>query len=314
MKTESITFLSNDGKTNVNGVLWTPEGMEESARPRGIFQIVHGMAEYIDRYQHFAQFLTDNGFVVCGADHIGHGKSISSKDDLGHFPIGNGADVLIEDVHALRQKVASVFGPEIPYVLFGHSMGSFVVRAYITRHHDVSACVICGTGQQPQMVSKAGNALCRVLAKVKGDHHQSALVDGMAAGGYWKRLDNPRTHLDWLSIDEDNVNRYIDDPQCGFMFTVGGYAGVTKLTDLAADPKLALRVPDELPLYFIAGGLDPVGDNGKGVLAAAKQYRAAGVKTVDVNLYDGYRHEILNEEISSQVMNDIDSWLTKQGI
>ena len=304
MQTESIKFKSHDGVSTINALLWLPQN------PKGIVQLVHGMAEHIERYDEFACYLAEQGFAVCGHDHIGHGGSVSSKDDWGHMPMATGAEILIEDVHTLRALMTERLGTELPYVIFGHSMGSFVTRCYLAEHGEgLSGAVLCGTGNLPIALSKAGNTLCHVIGKLRGERYRSKLVDGMAAGGYNKSIKNPRTPVDWLSFETGNVDAYIADERCGFMFTVGGYAAVTEMSAISATAECVAHYPKELPVLLIAGESDPVGDCGKGVLEAAVLIKQAGLEDVSATIYKDMRHEILNEANRQQVMEDVAAWL-----
>lgn len=294
-------------------MLWQLQGAGASS-VRGIVQIVHGMAEYVGRYDEFARYLAAQGFVVCGHDHIGHGKSAPRPEDRGHMPADGGADVLVEDVHQLRSIVAARYARNVPYYLFGHSMGSFVARVYLTRHAaGLSGAVICGTGNRARVVSKAGNLLARATARRKGERTRSELLHSLADGSYSKAVKDARTPFDWLSADEANVDAFIADEDCGFTFTAGGYATLTSLVADAARGDLAARIPHDLPLLYIAGEGDPVGDNGKGVWSAATLARAAGVADVQVIVYPGMRHEILNEAGRDRVFSDVLSWLDSHG-
>ena len=300
MKTVKLGYMSNDGSTQIRALMWQPDNVK--VVPRGIVQIVHGMAEHIERYAEFAAYLVDLGYVVCAEDHVGHGKSVSSPDQLGHIPLDGGADILIEDVHSLRQLVASRFSSVTPYIMFGHSMGSFITRVYISRYGSgLAAAVICGTGQQASALSWLGNRVSRIIASLKGETYRSAFVDGLGAGGFGKKIADARTPLDWLSTDPAVVDAYIADPECGQMFTVGAYAALTSLTAAAA--------PHDLTLLFIAGSDDPVGECGKAVMAAAEQYRKAGMDSVDCVLYEGMRHEILNEPGRARVFEETARWM-----
>ncbi len=321
MQTTALAYPSRDGATTIHALLWEPDEASTSGKsPRGIVQIVHGMSEHIERYEPFAEFLCGQGFVVCANDHIGHGQSVEREEDLGHMPRRGGEDILVEDVHELRCRVTKMLeertgGAAVPYVLFGHSMGSFVARVYLTRHaFGVSAAVICGTGQQPVAMALGGLAATGLIAAARGERYRSKFADSMGAGGYAKAVANARTPLDWLCTDERVVDEYIADPRCGQMFTVGAYATLANLVKDAISPKLAQRIPHGLPMYFIAGAEDPVGDCGRGPQAAAQEYRAAGVEQVDVKIYDGARHEILNEPIAGTVQDDIEHWLSEHGI
>lgn len=318
MNTETITYASKDGTSTIRALLWTPE-VSESA-PRGIVQLVHGMSEHVERYAGFAEVLCNAGFVVCANDHVGHGKSVSSAEELGHMPLEGGEDVLVEDVFALRQAVqarAAEKYPEasIPYVIFGHSMGSFVTRVYLTRHAEgVAAAIICGTGQQPKVMAKGGGLVTRLIAKFKGETYRSAFADSLGAGGYGKQIKDARTDLDWLATDPEVVDEYIADPLCGQVFSVGAYSTLADLVSDAIDPTLAKKIPANLPMFFIAGEGDPVGEFGEGVKRAVQEYKDAGIKDVELKLYAGARHEILNEPIKGDVHQDILTFLNTHGI
>ena len=309
-----LDFASHDGKTRINAKLWTSSAFGKgeapgSEKPKAVVQIVHGMAEYIDRYAELANFLVSKGFVVCGDDHIGHGGSAAGPHEYGHMPAHGGKDILIRDEHTLYRMVSELF-PGVPYVLYGHSMGSFIARAYIARYgSELAACALSGTGNVAAALSKGGRTLARILAAVRGETHRSSLIDNMGAGAYGKQIPNARTNLDWLSTDDAVVDAYIGDELCGFMFTVGGYATLLDLTAEVVTPECAARVPKDLPVMLIAGDGDPVGEMGKGVRAAAKLLRDAGVKRVDEIIYPGMRHEIHNEIGHEQVYDDVLRWL-----
>lgn len=309
----AFSYPSADGSTSIRARLWEPSSGTSSVAdaPRAVVQVVHGMCEHMGRYDAFARFLAEHGIAVCGEDHIGHGASAAGPEELGHMPPREGKDILIADVDALRRMMTRRSDGEVPYFLFGHSMGSFIVRAYLTRPYaeGLAGAVLCGTGQQPRALSTAGNLLARALGRVLGTRHRSALIDGMGAGAYGKRIDHARTPFDWLSTDPAVVDAYLADERCGFMFTVGGYAALTDLTGEIADPSAVARVPRDLPLLFVSGAEDPVGGNGKGVDAAVKALRDAGVEDVREILYPGMRHEILNEPGRAQVLSDILAWL-----
>ena len=322
MKTTTITYPSSDGASAIHALLWEPVGAdgadEAPGAPRGIVQIVHGMAEHIVRYEGFAAFLCSAGFAVCAEDHVGHGKTAEKPDDLGHIPLRGGEDILIEDVHALRAMVQARYADApvpVPYLIFGHSMGSFITRVYLTRHGEgVAAAIICGTGQQAPLLTTAGKALTRVLAAVRGERHRSKLVDSMGAGAFNKDIQDSKTPVDWISTDPAVARAYVEDPLCGQVFTVGGYHTLSAVTADSQKPALTARIPKDLPMLFIAGGEDPVGEHGAAVHRAVEQYRAAGIERVDETIYPGVRHEILNEPIKGQVMGDILAWIEARGL
>ena len=312
VKVSKIGYRSADGKTQIRSLLWEPE-KSSGTSPAGIVQIVHGMAEHVERYDEFARYLACRGFIVCANDHVGHGKSVSDEGEWGCLPVEGGKDILIADVHELRKTVASRYARQTPYIMFGHSMGSFIVRACLARQADgLAAAIICGTGQQPLLLSKLGNFFARRIAASKGEDHKSTFLDGLGAGAFAKKIENPRTQFDWISTDEAVVDAYIADEACGVMFSAGGYATLTDLTGEVVGVAAAQAVPKELPVLFVAGALDPVGDNGKGVEAAAEQFRRAGVRSVEVKLYEGMRHEILNEPGKAEVYADIATWIDRK--
>ena len=307
-----LGYPSKDGSTTIRARLWMPAGPDGTpVPPRAIVQIVHGISEHMDRYDAFAHVLAENGYAVCGEDHIGHGASAPDPSEFGHMPPREGKDILISDVDALRKMMQRRFGQAVPYFLFGHSMGSFIARAYVARPcaEGLAGAILCGTGQQPRLLSAAGNLLARAIGRIKGPRFRSAFIDGMGAGAYGKRIPDARTPFDWLSTDPAVVDTYRADERCGFMFTVGGYAALTDLTGEIADPACVARVPRDLPLLFIAGAEDPVGAQGKGVHAAVQALRDAGVAQVDEILYTGMRHEVLNEPGHAAVESDILSWI-----
>ena len=320
MKRSELRYPSADGASCIRALVWEADAVAAGAPPRAVVQLVHGMAEHVERYERFVGVLCAAGYAVCAEDHIGHGGSVAASDGLGHIPLNGGVDMLLEDMHALRKLVVARYGSaatadqpnssSVAYVLFGHSLGSFMVRVYLARWGEgVSAAVVCGTGQQPRWLVRAGNALCHVLACVRGERYRSALVDSLAVGAYGRAIKHARTPQDWLSYDGAVVDAYRADPCCGFMFTVGGYAAVTALASASQDVALASGIPRDVPLLFIVGADDPVGDCGAGVHRAVAQYRRLGMAQVDEIIYDGMRHEILNESDHERVERDVLAWL-----
>lgn len=301
---EPISFASADRASQIKGWLWLPEGT-----PKGIVQLTHGMAEHIGRYDEFARFLAGSGFAVCGHDQVGHGAS-APLSKHGCLPAANGADVLISDVDTLRHLMQTRAGIGTPYFLFGHSLGSFIVRSYISRHGTgLAGAIICGTGHVPPATSKAGNTICHLICRLKGEDAVSGLLSSMGVGAYAKAIKDAAGPLDWLSYNRKNIERYEADPLCGFPFSAGGYATVTALTAEVCAPACFERIPHDLPLLFIAGDGDPVGNSGEGVRTAFQMARDAGSVDAYCIIYEHMRHEILNEDERGRVMEDIDTWL-----
>ena len=319
---EEIWFDSSDGSSRIHGYIWWPKGMGPDAaaedpwgaveKPRGVIQIVHGMAEHTGRYGDFARFLACNGFVACGHDHICHGGS-STRDRWGKLPLKTGKETLINDVGRMRGVIRDKVPEGTPHFIFGHSMGSFVTRAYIAREgKGLSGAIICGTGHVPPATSSLGNLVCKMVATFKGEDTISPLIEGMGVGAYAKAIKDAKTPLDWLSYDEENVKTYMADDASGFPFSAGGYGVVTALTREVCDIACCVRVPQELPLLYIAGEGDPVGSMGKGVEISAQMARDAGSKDVTCTIYKNMRHEILNETDHQKVYDDVLAWVEER--
>ena len=307
---EDFSFTSADGKTPIHCISWLPTG-EAAEKPRAIVQLAHGMEEYIARYDDFARFLAEQGFAVCGNDHIGHGESLTSPDRLSYLPV-NGADIMLADMDELRKQFSARFPEGTPYILFGHSMGSFAARCYLGRYgKGLAGAIICGTGQVPGIAASLGGWLARHQAKSKGVDSHSSFIQSLADGAYSKQIKNARTPLDWLNTDPAKVDDYIADPLCGVMFNVGGYASLMDLTKESCSLQCARSAPSGLPILFIAGAQDPVGSNGKGVQAAYENYARGSETQPQIILYEDMRHEILNEPGHKKVYADVLAWLNE---
>lgn len=302
-------YPSSNGTSQIRALLWEPKTLDESSL-KGIIQIAHGMAEHSERYRDFAHFLVGEGYVVCANDHIAHGKSVASTDEWGCLPVKGGMDILLADVHQLRTLVADYYPAKLPFVVFGHSMGSFVMRAYCARHgNGLAGAILSGAGQQPAALVWLGNTISRLISAFKGADYQSSLIDNLGVGSYSKSQRTPRTSADWLSYNTDNVDSYLADPAFGFMFSTGGYATLTELIGFCVSRRCANNTPKNLPILFISGEDDPVGNKGKGVQQAADKLKKAGAENIDLVLYKNMRHEILNETNRQQVYQDVLKWL-----
>ena len=314
MVRRETSTLSADGHSWLRIMVWLPD---PTYTRRGVVQLLHGMSEHIGRYDQFARFLAGLGYVVFGHDHIGHGKSVSSSRDLGHMPLTGGKEILLRDVSRVREVVytSTPRCDELPFFLFGHSMGSYIARVYMAhKSKDLTGVVLCGTGNQPRMLAVLGHTLSRLIGTVAGPTYRSRLIETLAVGSFSSAIENPRTDYDWLSTDPAVVDAYCADPLSGSRFSAGGYATLTDLVAEAVSKQGARSVPSSLPLLFVSGEEDPVGAMGKGVEKAAQLYRNAGVKEVDVQLYSGMRHEIFNEPAKMQVFSDVEAWLTQHAI
>lgn len=292
-------FPSKDGVTQIHAMEWIPEG-----EVLAVLQIVHGMVEHIARYDEFAAYLAERGIYVVGHSHLGHGKSMTGPEKMGYFHAPNGNECVIGDIHELR-KITQMKYPEAPYFMMGHSMGSFLIRQYLGANSEgLSGAIIMGTGDQPDIAMSGGKLVCKIIAAFKGWEYKSRFVNSLAIGGFEKELGNA-----WLSKNEENVKRYVEDPFCGFVFTLNAfYHMFDGMAKMNAQEKSG-NVPKELPIFFVAGNEDPVGANGKGVSAVYQRYLTKGAKNAQMKLYEGDRHEILNELDRAVVYEDLLSWL-----
>lgn len=303
MKKE-VMLTSTDGVNNLRVIVW-----ETQNTPKAIMQISHGMIEYMDRYDEFAEFLNSRDILVIGNDHLGHGPAVKSDDDLGYFGPGKNITV-VNDLHAVTEYAKKTYGDNIPFVLFGHSMGSFMAREYImTYGNEIDAAIICGTGYTPRAVLGFGRALTSIIGVIKGEKNHPSLIQKIAFGAYLKKIPNAKTGSDWLSRDEEIVNKYINGKYTTFTFSVNGYKtlfGALAFIEKKANIK---KTPTDLPIFMIAGDEDPVGNYGQGVKIVYNQYKSLGVKDLVLKLYEGYRHEIHNEIGREIVYEDVASYI-----
>ena len=297
-------FNSSTGKNKIHSRMCVPD-----AEPRAIVQIIHGIAEYIDRYDEFMSFLADNGIIAVGTDHLGHGKSIESEEQTGFFAYDNGWDYVVRDEEVLRLAMHENY-PELPIIVFGHSMGSFMARTLLIRYPDAfNAAIISGTGNQGAALVNGGLFMGNLVTGLKGAHHYSKFLNNLAFGSYNKIYDNPKTEYDWLSRDEANVQKYIDDPLCGFIPSCSLFRDMMTGVKFITNKKNLTAMNKDMPVYFMSGDMDPVGECGKGVQKAYNNFLEAGMKDVSIKLYPGGRHEMLNEINKDEVYSDILTWL-----
>ncbi|MBR1864503.1 MAG: lysophospholipase [Ruminococcus sp.] len=287
-------------------------------RVRGVVQIAHGMDEYFGRYHNFCVYLTELGFAVCGNDHLGHGLTavpegsgnVPEDNDLGYTAGKLGWQKQVADMHTLT-GIAKTKYPGIPYFLFGHSMGSFLSRAYIEKYGcELSGAIISGTGSglgaEPQLLM-----ILDGLEKIHGDRYRLDLMSKLffgKKGVYNKKIKDCRTKYDWLSRDPDLVDAYAADPFCTFNFTVNGYRNLVEVMFFVNRDKAFEKYPKDLPTYLISGSADPVGNYGKGVLKVYNKLRLYDCD-VEMKIYNGARHELTNEINKGEVYSDVTDFL-----
>lgn len=301
MRTEY--YFGSVGAGKIRACVWKPEG-----HPRAIVQLVHGIAEHIERYHDFACWLSAQGILVVAEDHMGHGKSVGENGILGYFH--GGWFAAVEDTYTLLKHTMEDY-PGVPYILFGHSMGSFMARTILAKYPEsgISGCVICGTAWQPAALLKTALPICNALCKNGGDQKPSAALKKLMFGSYNKRVERVRTPNDWLTRDNRIVDAYNADPKCGFTATAGLYRDMLTGISYVQQPENLAAMDKELPILFTAGKEDPVGAYGQGVQQAADAFRKAGMKQVSCKLYPLCRHEILNEINREDVYKDILAWI-----
>ena len=290
---------ASSGSGEIYSKLW--HGDEK----RAIVQISHGMAEHSGRYNHFASFLAERGFVVCINEHAGHGPH---AENLGYFAEQDGIKHVISDMKVLHDEIMQEF-PEIPIFLLGHSMGSFLSRKFITSYGDgLAGCILSGTAG-PNSALGFGKMIAAIQKKTKGPMSEGNLLDKIAFGSYLKTISNPVNENAWLSRVDELCKEYENDTYCGFKFTAGGFYDLFTLLEEINNKDWANKVPISLPIYIFSGDDDPVGEYGKGVLTVYNRLLNAKLMDVTLKLYPRGRHEMLNEINKEEVYEDVLNWL-----
>ncbi len=302
MTKKELFYKSADGATQIHAIRREP-----ADKPKAILQIIHGMVEFIDRYNDFAEYLVAQGYLVTGEDHLGHGASVRSDEYHGYFG-ENGNEWVIADIHHLREMMQEEF-PGVPYLMLGHSMGSFLIRQYITEKDaeyakGLAGVIVMGTGWQPEIALKAGKLIAKLLGTKKVGK-SARILDGISFGSYLKRIKNPNTASDWLTKDEKIVRWYRNTPWCTFPFSPNAYYHMFSGMQKAQDVERMKKLPAGMPLLFTSGAEDPVGGWGEAVRKTYMIYLENSPCKVDIKMYDDDRHEILNETDRDVVYKDM---------
>ncbi len=273
--------------------------------------IIHGMAEHAQRYDDFAGFLNKNGFNVYTYDQRGHGKTAGSIEKQGFFAEKNGWKKITSDLKKMIEIVQTDL-PDLPVFLLGHSMGTFVTRTFISDYdNNIKGVILSGTTGSAGLLGKIGILLTNIIMLFKKKDSPSSLMDNLSFGDFNKAFKPNRTKFDWLSRDNEQVDKYVDDPYCGAIFSVGFYNDMMRGLEYVNKNEIANKTRKDLPIYLFSGDKDPVSKNGKQVKEVFEMYKNAGITDISMKLYEGARHETLNETNKEEVYNDVLTWLNK---
>lgn len=279
------------------------------ADSKAVVLICHGMAEHFGRYDDLSRYLVQNSYTVVGYDQRGHGQSVKNLEELGYMSDINNFDVLVSDLYQIYLHVRSLF-PNLPIILFGHSMGSFVSQRYIELYGaDLSGVVLSGSTFNKGLKLAAGRLIAKRIVKKKGRRFKSNLIHNLSFAAFNKPFKPNRTEFDWLSRDNDMVDLYAQDPYCGTVFSASYYMDL--ISGFHAIRRNFHLVPHELPIFIFSGTMDPVGQFGKGPKNLQRKYVNIGVQDVTLKLYEGGRHEMLNEINREEVYKNLLRWLNR---
>lgn len=304
IKKNKFTYPSRDMIHTIQAYKWRNEAVEL----RGIVQIIHGMQEHMERYSEFAEFLCNNGFLVVGNDHLGHGGS-ATTEELGYFTKENADVVVVRDTHRLKKMTEADF-PELPYFIIGHSMGSFILRKYLTMYgRGIQGAILCGTGTKPLFITGSGKFTAGFFGLFGKGRNYSKFIEKQSFSSYNKHISNPTSDNDWIVRNDEVLAAYNADPLCGFRFTTNGYQTLFSILHFVDKKKNLTVIPKELPLFIISGEEDPVGNYGNGPKEVYDVYKELGIEDVSIKLYKDMRHEILNDIERDKVYDDVLNWL-----
>lgn len=304
IKTEAY-YHSTNGEDMIRAVLWRNDEKD----PVGVFQIAHGLTEHINRYDRFARFLAENGFVVCGNDHLGHGKAAAEAGKLGDFGAPDTDIRMVDDMNKLSNIMKKKY-PGLPYFLLGHSMGSFLARLYAAHFgDDLSGLILCGSTHMGGKMSALQNYVMPFGEMLGGEKYSSAGADilGKITARYFKEEDENA----WLSVSRENREEADSDPFFDYPITNSSSMMVAKILLRASEDTCYEMIPPTLPVMLISGGKDPIGLFGRGVISICDKLEANGIET-EMKLYPGLRHEILNEDDYQHIYDDILEWVTNK--
>lgn len=305
MKISNFTFK---GEEDTDIYVYKYEPIEKE-NINGIIQISHGMSEEAGRYKRFANYLTDNGYIVYINDHRGHGKSAENINRIGILAQKDGIHCIVKYLNKLT-KIIKTENNGLPIFLFSHSMGSFAAQKYIIDYsEDIDGVILSGTNGLHGIEVDLGFLVAKVMSKIQGREKKAYLIDKLAFGGFNKKFKPNKSEFDWLSRDFKEVEKYIENEYCGVVFSNGYFYDLFKLFKEIRNTNNLKKINSKLPIYIFAGDKDPVGKFGKGVTKLYENYKKVGIENVEFKLYSGGRHEMLNEINKDEVINDTINWI-----
>lgn len=297
---------ATDNQTQLFYTLFYPEEIPVKAT----LQILHGMQEHSGRYAEIAEYFANRGFAVLAYDHLGHGKSVKDKKDIGFFQLNNPHEKLISDAEKMSKYLMEQY-PEVPHFILGHSMGSFITRCLLQKMgNQFSGAIISGTGGPLTGINlvKTYFSLANKIAPQKRTFFNT--IFNIVNNKQFKK-DKDFSDTSWLSLNPANRNAFSEDELCGIPFTNNAFYALFCVYKKATARNWAQTIPKSFPFLFVSGQNDPIGDFGKGVTHTVENLKFDGFKDVEMKIYPEMRHEILNEEIRENVLNDIHQWLLK---
>lgn len=305
---ETTRVRSSDQQHQLYVKYWLP-----NAKPVAVIQLIHGMQEHIDRYHDFAIFLANQGFLVVGHDHLGHGKTAETKDELGFFAEKNGAVFVVKDVLQVREETLRR-APDLPYFMLGHSMGSLILRNYLSQYpeKELTGAIIMGSAFESPLKMTAALQVTSVLSPFRNTKWASRFLDTMVFAGHNRRFSPHRTTKDWLSSDTQQVDSYLQNEYTQFLFTPQAFTDLFHLAKQASAPTSLNKISASLPLLVISGEEDPVGGYGKQIKKLAASLKKAGEQDITLSLIAQGRHEILNEKNRGYVFQVILQWVQEK--
>ena len=306
MREREFYLPSSDGMHQLRCMEWIPDGTIKA-----VLQITHGMVEHIERYREFCVWMAERGIVVIGHDHLGHGKTVSNREEFGYFGSKEGMTHVVKDIRRVTVYSKKRY-PDQKLILLGHSMGSFLARKYLSVYKDgPDGFILMGTGAPPEALVSAGSLLAGTMRKRKGEMYRSPLLYKLSLGNYNAKFKPVKTPYDWLTRDESLSKDFGEDESCQFIFTTAAYQDFFRLILNVAKEEMAGHARTNAPILIISGDNDPVGDNGKGVRKVYERLHKAGVDRLEMVLYEGARHEILHEINRQEVFEDLYEWIAE---